>query len=156
MSNNEQMSITIRWVDEEYNIFEEPIGLVQVPRADAKTLTPTLKDVFLHCMLPLNLCRGRHMTALLLCLVTFVEWLLKLHLWSQLHSMSIVCLNLFNQDASRSCTIVRDSLELVMEVVIKYSPKHSSAFQRLKLQKAPNTTDLRPLSNPMDSSYCSH
>lgn len=49
VSNNEQMCITIRWVDEEYTIFEEPIiiGLVQLPKTDANTLTLTLKDVLL-------------------------------------------------------------------------------------------------------------
>ena len=32
----EQMRIVIRWVDESYEIFEEPLGLIQVPRTDSQ------------------------------------------------------------------------------------------------------------------------
>ena len=39
---NEQMCVVIRWVDEEYKILEEPIGLIQVPKTDSATLTGAL------------------------------------------------------------------------------------------------------------------
>ena len=44
------------------------------------------------------------------------------------------CLNLCLQDAGRICSHVRDTLELIVELVklIKYSPKRSSLFQSLK------------------------
>ncbi len=37
VSNNKQMYIAIRWVDKEYNISEQLIGLVHVPQTDANT-----------------------------------------------------------------------------------------------------------------------
>lgn len=50
------------------------------------------------------------------------------------------CLNLCLQDAARSCTLVRDALQLVMEIVqfIKFSPKWSNLFESLK-HKCPQT-----------------
>ena len=38
LSNNEQFNISIRWVDDEYTISEEPTGLVQLPDTFANTL----------------------------------------------------------------------------------------------------------------------
>ena len=38
VSRNEQMSLTIRWIDDSYQIYEEPIGLVQLPNTKAQTI----------------------------------------------------------------------------------------------------------------------
>lgn len=55
----EQMCVCIRWVDNEYKINEDPIGLVQVPKTDSSTLFATLEDICIRCMLPLSKCRGQ-------------------------------------------------------------------------------------------------
>ena len=44
------MCICIRWVDNNYEIYEDPIGLVQVPKTDGETLYTTLHDC-IRCML---------------------------------------------------------------------------------------------------------
>ena len=56
---NEQMCVAIRWVDGVYEVHEGPLGLIQVPRTDAGTLTTAIKDVLTRCLLPLNQCRGQ-------------------------------------------------------------------------------------------------
>ena len=56
---NEQMSVVIRWVDQDYDLHEDPIGLIQVPKTDSETLTTALKDVLIRCILPLSQCRGQ-------------------------------------------------------------------------------------------------
>ena len=56
VSSNEQFNISIRWVDDEYNISEEPIGLVQLPDTFAKTLVAVIKDVLRRCNLLLAMC----------------------------------------------------------------------------------------------------
>ena len=55
-------------------------------------------------------------------------------------------LNLCLQDASQSCTSVRDSLELVMEIVKlkKISPKRTTLFNTIKSQLFPETQNLKP------------
>ena len=60
-SNKEQLSISLRWVDSDYNIFENLVGMIQVTRTDAETLTLAIKDVLIRCMTPLSSCRARHM-----------------------------------------------------------------------------------------------
>ena len=56
---NKQMGVAIRWVDEVYEVHEGPLGLLQVTRTDARTLTTAMTDVLTHCMLPLSQCRGQ-------------------------------------------------------------------------------------------------
>ena len=58
MSRNEQMSLSIRWVDDWYGIHEECIGLVQLPDTTAKTIFSLIKDL-IRCSLPLSQCRGQ-------------------------------------------------------------------------------------------------
>ena len=55
----EQMCVVIRWVDEAYDIYEDPIVLLQVPRTDSDTLTSGLKDILVCCILSLSQCRGQ-------------------------------------------------------------------------------------------------
>lgn len=56
---NEQKCVAIRWVEEVYGVHEGPLGLIEVPRTDAGTLTTAIKDVLTRCMLPLSQCRGQ-------------------------------------------------------------------------------------------------
>ncbi len=53
---NNKMRVAILWVSEHYEIFEE---LVQLPKTDAATVFRALKDVLVHCVLPVQLCRGQ-------------------------------------------------------------------------------------------------
>ena len=39
ISNKEQLCITIRWVDDAFNIHEDPVELIDVPKTDSNTLT---------------------------------------------------------------------------------------------------------------------
>ena len=43
ISNKEQFAIVIRWVDNAFDIHEDPIELINVPKTDAETLTKLLK-----------------------------------------------------------------------------------------------------------------
>ena len=147
---NEQMCIAIRWVDETYEVQEGPLGLIQVPSTDAGTLTAAMKDVLIRCMLPLGQCRGQaydgasNMSGRLNGVAARIksEQPSALHVHCLAHS-----LNLCLQDAARTCTYVRDALELTREIVIliKCSAKRSHLFEIMKSQLSPDTMDLRPL-----------
>ena len=54
----EQFNFSIRWVNYEYIVSEEPIGLFCLPDTTASRLTSVLKDILIRCSLPLGLCRG--------------------------------------------------------------------------------------------------
>lgn len=53
VSCKKQMSVCIRWVDEEFVIHEDPVELIHLPKTDANTLTSALKDSLLRLCLPL-------------------------------------------------------------------------------------------------------
>ena len=147
---NEQLCIVIRWLNENYEIFEEPLGLIQVPKTDSVTLTDAIKDVLIRCMLSLNQCRGQaydgaanmsgHLNGVVARIKSSHPSVLHVHCLAH-------CLNLCLQDVARICTPIRDVLELIRELVklIKFSPKRAHLFQTLKSQMSPETSDLRPL-----------
>ena len=59
ISHNEQMCISIWWVNCWYEIHEDPLGLIQLPDAKAETLFSVIKDVLIRCSLPIVMCRGQ-------------------------------------------------------------------------------------------------
>ena len=52
------MNLSVRWVDDKYNISEDRLGLFSLPDTYANTLMKVLKDL-IHCSLPLINCRGQ-------------------------------------------------------------------------------------------------
>ena len=51
VANHEQLSLSIHCVGKEYDINEDFIGLVHVPRTTSNTLTMAIKDVLVRCAL---------------------------------------------------------------------------------------------------------
>ncbi len=149
MSNKEQMTIIVRWVDNDYNIYEEPIGLVQLNKTDAETLCKALKDVLLRCILPLADCRGQGydgaaaMSGKKSGLSTRIKndypSALSVHCFAH-------CVNLNCQDAAKKHRVIRNALDLVWEIVglIKYSPKRAHLFSEVQHEHSIHTS-LRPL-----------
>ena len=56
MSNREQLNLSIRWVNDNYEIFEDPVGLFALPNTSANIITEVIKDLLIRCDLPLSLC----------------------------------------------------------------------------------------------------
>ena len=59
MANREQLNLSIRWVNAEYEISEDPVGLYSLPNTKADTLYTLITDVLTCCSLPLCMCRGQ-------------------------------------------------------------------------------------------------
>ena len=57
VASNEQMCVSVRWISKEYEIFEEPIGLVKLTKTGAATIFAALEDLLLRCILPVNTCK---------------------------------------------------------------------------------------------------
>lgn len=53
------MNLSIRWVNDEYTVNEDPIGLYCLPDTTANTITKVLNDLFTRCAFPISLCRGQ-------------------------------------------------------------------------------------------------
>ena len=115
ISNLEQVTMCIRWVDNEYTVQEDFIGLVQLPNAAAATITSALKDVLVWCSLHLSMCHGQaydgasnmsgHLSGVAARLRE--EEPAALHVHCLAH-----CLNLCLQDAARQFQPIRDVLDL--------------------------------------------
>jgi len=58
-SHNEQLSLTIWWVDNHYTIHEDTLGLVRLENTKANTLFSVIKDILIRCSLPMAQCRGQ-------------------------------------------------------------------------------------------------
>ena len=104
-------------------------------KTDAATIIfAALKDVLLTCIWPVNSCRGQAYDG------TSV-------MSGHLHGVA----SRFKEEepAARSCSLVRDSLELVMEVVklinIHTLLKRTTLFNTTKSQLSPETQNLKPL-----------
>ena len=52
----EQLNVSIRWVDDNYCGYEDPISPFKVPDTKTETLFKVTKDLLIHCDLTLALC----------------------------------------------------------------------------------------------------
>lgn len=150
ISGAEQLGVSMRWVDKNYGINEDLVGLVEVEMTDASTLTSTLKDVLLRCNLQLAQCRGQaydgasnmagHLSGVSTRITNEEPKALYVHCLA--HS-----LNLCLQDCSKSCRCVRDALSLATELasIIRASPKRLALFKNLKKEMALDTPGIKPL-----------
>ena len=149
VSNKEQLTVCIRWVDEDFNIHKDPVELIHVPKTDSATLTSALKDCLIRLCLPISQCRGQaydgasnmsghHGVAAQI--EKDVPAALFLHCFAH-------CTNLCLQTVGRRCVPIRDALDIVMEIskLIRYSPKRSTLFSALQSQLAPGSNTLKPL-----------
>jgi Domain of unknown function (DUF4371)/hAT family C-terminal dimerisation region len=156
MSGKQQLSISIRWVDTKFEVHEDFIGVYEMDGADAATIEKMITDALLRLGLPLNQLRGQGydgasvMSGNISGVSTRIMALKKRAVYIHCCAHS---LNLALQDATRSCTVVRDILDFVREVVnfVRASPNRSRVFARLRsefsevsLSHTP-TTGLRPL-----------
>ena len=57
--NTEQLNLSIRWISDDYEVHEDPIGLCRVPDTKAETLFKVITDLLIRCDLPLAMCRGQ-------------------------------------------------------------------------------------------------
>lgn len=134
-SNKEQLVICLRWVDGDFNVYEEPIGLFQVPETTAATLFAVIKDVLLRCSLPIELCRGQGYDGAsnMFGKVTGVAKRFKEEQQAALRVHCLGhCVNLVLQDTCRDIKAIRDALDLAREIsrLIKFSPKHEVMFTK--------------------------
>ena len=55
----EQLCTSHRWVDEMFNIHEDALELIELPKTDAETIANAIKYILLHFQLPLGQCLGQ-------------------------------------------------------------------------------------------------
>lgn len=141
VSRNEQMSLTIRWTDNSYQIFEEPIGLVQLPDTKADTIFGVIKDLLIRCSLSLSQCRGQAFDGAsnMSGINNGVQALVKK---VESRALYVHCLahnlNLCVQCVSKQCDAIRNVMDFMYELIqlIKFSPKRLTLFNRIRREVA--------------------
>ena len=142
--------MSIRYVDDDYAVHEDSIGLVCLPDTKASTLHLILKDTLLRCNLSLLLCRGQaydgaatmqgKRKGLATLIRNEVPAALPVHCLT--HS-----LNLCLQDAGRQVQLLRDAIDIVRQIegLIHYSPKRAHLFNEKVLQSDGPKCGIKPL-----------
>ena len=59
VSNKEQLTLCVRWIDKELEAHEDFLGFVNIPNIRADTIEAVIKDVFIRLGLSFNNCRGQ-------------------------------------------------------------------------------------------------
>ena len=59
LSHSEHLSLSIRWIDGNYGVHEDTLGLIQLPDTKAQTIFSVIKDVLIRCSIPISQCRGQ-------------------------------------------------------------------------------------------------
>lgn len=69
VSNKEQLTLCVRWIDKELEAHEDFLGLVNIPNIRADTIEAVIKDVFIRLGLSFSNCEGQCCDAPVTCLV---------------------------------------------------------------------------------------
>jgi hypothetical protein len=117
MSCLEQVSVSVRTVDINYEIDEYLLGLVSTNRMDAESLFHIIEDVLIRCMLPLEDCRGQGYDGA--ATMSGVQARVKQR------NPSAPFSHLGINDVLRSSTLMRKSLDVVGTIInfVRDSPK---------------------------------
>lgn len=131
----EQLNLSVRWVDNDYEISEDPVGLYSLPNTKAETIYSVIMDILTRCSLPLQHCRGQAYDG-----ASNMQGIRTTRIKHQYPAALSVhclahCLNLCLQEEGRKLPFIRDALVIVREIakLIKFSPKRSHLFQQVSL-----------------------
>ena len=132
---SEQLNISIRYVDDDYTINEDSIGMFALPDTYAETISSVIRDILLRCCLPISLCRGQAYdgAAVMKGIRSGVAARIRKDVPQALPVHCLAhCLNLCLQDAGKQINLLRDAIQLVREIVqlINCSPKRKHLFSQ--------------------------
>lgn len=148
VSVKEQLIMVLRHVSDNFEISEEFVGLYSTDTTNADTITKIIRDILLRLDIPLKKCRGQcynGASSMSGCYSGVQARILE----EQPNAFYVHCsshvLNLVLQDATRSVTMVRDTIDFIQTLVnfVRDSPKRLACFTNL--QNDTNATSLRPL-----------
>ena len=149
-SNQEQVTLVLRWVDKMLSAHEEFIGLYLVEDIKSDTIVAVIKDILLRLNLGLSRCRGQcydvasNMTGKKNGVATQILKLEERALFTHCYGHS---LNLAANDALKVVPVMKDAFDMTYEIckLIKFSPRREAMFDKLKSDTAPGTPGIRVL-----------
>ena len=148
IANREQLVVCLQWVLENYEVFEDPIGLMEVPDIKADTLLKVIKDILTRFNLPLSKCRGQGYDGAANFQGRINEVAKKIQQENPValpvHCL-VHCINLALQYVAKECPAIRDVLGFAAELIqlIKLSPKRQVIFETIQMGQESNGPKVR-------------
>ena len=149
-ANEEQVVLVFRWVDNDLVAHEEFVGLYLTDSITSKALVAVIKDTLLRMNLKIEHCRGQCYDGAS-SMSGAKKGVAKLLSDEEPRAIFTHCyghaLNLAVSDCVKQCKVMRTAFEVVAEVskLIKKSPKRDAAFEKIKVDLAPETPGFRVL-----------
>ena len=147
LSNHEQMVVCLRWVSDEYEVFEDLVGLIRLDNITSDTLYSVLKDTIVRLGLDFRNSRGQgydgaknfqgHVKGVAKRFKDDNPAAISVHCLAH-------CLSLCLQEVTRDCKCINEALNFSMEAIqmIKLSPKRQAMFESIQKQEEPQQINI--------------
>ena len=150
LQTERQLNISIRWVNEPYEIMEDPVELFCLTNTTSESICDAIKDILIRYSLPLSLCRGQaydRASNMQGCRKGAATQIKRENPSALLVHCFAHRLNLCLQDIGKQLVFSRDALEVVREIanLIKFSPKRASLFSQVLAQPDNTGVTVKPL-----------
>ena len=138
ISNKEQLTLCLRWVDELFNIHEDFLGFYQLENIKSDTIVSAIRDVLLRTQISLDNCRGQcydgasNMPGKKLDLSKQIFDIQPKPFATHCHCRS---LSLSVKEITKESRILSDTMDTSDEIAIlvKYSPKREQKLESIKI-----------------------
>ena len=150
VSNDEQVVLCLRWVDDNFDAHEEFIGLYKVDSICSDSLVALIKDALLRMNLTLSKVSGQcydgaanmagSKSGVAMQIKSEEPRAVFTHCYG--HALSLAC-----GDAIKHCKILRDALETTHEItkLVKLSPRRDAIFHEIQQTVAPGSPGVHLL-----------
>jgi len=139
VSNKEQLTCVIRWVSPNLTVKEDFLGMYELGKTDAASITAALKDIILRCNLQMSKCRWQAYDGAATMAGTLngvsarirSEYPAALYLHCANHNLDLAL-----QSCSRESSLVRDALDYAQNLAtfIKMSPKRMGKYLEISAE----------------------
>ena len=133
----EQAVVCLRWVSENFEVFEDFVGLYQVKSTEAEKIYGVVTDVLLHLTPAVSKVRRQYYDGASAMSGAKSGVTARVHAAEPrvvfTHSYGYA-LNLACADTIKQCKLMRDALDITHEItkLIKKSPRHDTIFKHLR------------------------
>ena len=149
-SNKEQLTLVLRWINEDFVVSEEFVGLYYLSAIDTQSIVEVMKDTFIRFQIPLTKIRGQcydgcsTMAGAKAGVATKIQELepraVFLHCYGH-------ALNLALSDTIKQSRPMKDCLDTCYEIIklIKFSPNREAILQDVKEESGSDASCVRTL-----------
>ena len=151
VSNKEQLTICLRWVDDYLESHEDFMGFYELTNIKSETIVAAIKDALLRTQLSLDKCRGQcydgasNMLGKKSGVATQISNIQPKAVVTHCHCHS---LNLSVKETTKESKLLTDVMSVTSEIaaLIKYSPKREQQLRSIKLMYEDSANSISKLS----------